>query len=132
MQLRCNYNFSSTDSVILVQLLKLVTQREVDAFQLRQIKLAHLGLIGNRQPLIQLLRLQTRIASGLFQQARRQYPIKVPDANSFAIQLLQESLRFSGQEGLLDRCLQLAELFNLLDLDRRLFECQRQLRALRA
>ena len=38
-------------SVILKQLLKLCPQREVDLFQLRQVKLPHLRLIGNRQRL---------------------------------------------------------------------------------
>ena len=105
-------------------------QRNVDRFQLRQIKFAHLRLIGKRQRLIQLPRTQLRTcrsARKFFQQARREYRIEIPYANSFAVQLLQEALCFFGQERMLDSSLQLGKFLLLLNLDRRLFEAHRHL-----
>src|SRR5258708_22036469 len=110
------------NSIILIQLSKLVPQRLVYRLQLRQINLAHLRVIRTRKRLIQLLGAQFCVARHAFQQPRRQYRLEVPDANSLAIQQLQKFLSLLGQERLLNRGLQLAELFGLLNFDRRLLE----------
>src|ERR1700733_36569 len=114
-----------TKLVILVQPLKFVPQRNVDRFQLRQIKLPHLRLIGKRQRLIQLpcTQLRTcRSSRNFFEYARREHGIEIPHANSLAIQLLQEPLCLLAQERLINCSLQLGELLLLLDFDRRLLE----------
>ena len=83
-----------------------MAQCGIDTFQLRQVKLAYLRLIGKRERLIQLLRVQSRLAEPL-EHLLRQHRVYVPDANSLAIKPLQELLCFIRQERLLDGTLQL-------------------------
>src|SRR5581483_2887655 len=104
--------------VVLVQLFKFVSQGGVDLFHLRQVKLPHLRLVGKHERLVQLLRIQ----SGAVEHFLRQHRMHVPDANSLAVQLLQELLNFFGQECLLDGGLQPGELLRLLNLDGSLFK----------
>src|ERR1700722_10489519 len=66
-------------------------------------------------------RIQSRLGESL-EHPLRQHGIEVPDANSFAIHLLQESGGLIGQERLLYRCLQPGELLRLLNFDRSLLK----------
>src|ERR1051325_3839236 len=96
-------------------------QRDVDPFQLRQVKLAHLRLVRQWQRLIQLQSIKPLFAKA-FEDALRQHRVEIPDANSLAIQLLQEPLHLLRQERLLNCALHLGELLRLLNLDGSLFE----------
>src|SRR5277367_5639373 len=101
-------------------------QRDVDRFQLRQIKLPHLRLIGNRQRLIQLPRAQLRTrrqsTRRFFQNPGRQQRVQLANPNPFPVQLLQEPLDLLGQERLLHCALQPGKLFRLLNLNRSLLK----------
>src|ERR1051326_1345062 len=96
-------------------------QRDVDPFQLRQVNLAHLRLVRQWQGLIQAQSVKPRFAED-FEDPLRQHRIEVSNANSLAIQLLQEPLNLLGQERLLNCALQPGELLRLLNLDGSLFK----------
>src|SRR3954467_5118185 len=128
---RSNFSFAITQplapkllalnsSVVLVQLLKLVPQGNVDALELRQVELAYLRLVRKHQRLIQLLRVERRVA---VEHSLRQHRIEVADADSFAVHLLQELLHLIGRERLLDCCVQPREFLSVLYLDGSLFKC---------
>ena len=106
-------------------------QCHVDALKLRQVKLAHLRLVGNRQRFIQRSRIQFRLTDR-FQHLPRQDRLEISDANSFAVQLLQEAFSLLGQESPFDRALQPGELLRLLNLDGSLLECHCQLPTVRS
>src|SRR5580658_3326205 len=117
-----------TRSVILIQLLKLVPQRLIHRFELRQVKLAHLRLIRHGQRRIQSTRVQFGFGE-TFEHPLRQYAVEIPDANSLAVQLLQETLGLVREERLLHRPLQPGELLLLLNLDRSPLESRRHTRS---
>ncbi|HYL72818.1 MAG TPA: hypothetical protein VEU96_01360, partial [Bryobacteraceae bacterium] len=85
----------------LIQLLEPMPQRLLYRLQPRQIKVTHLRLVRNRQLLIQRASVQSRLAKA-FEHPLRQHRIQIANADSLAIQLLQEPLNLPGQERLLD------------------------------
>ena len=86
----------------------------VELFDLRQVKLAHLRLIGKHQRLIQLLRVLRRVT---VEHPLRQYRIQITNTDSLAIHLLQEPFHLLGLEGQLDGGLQPGEFLSLFYLD---------------
>src|ERR1019366_1035294 len=109
-------------SVILIQLVKLRPQRRIDFFDLREIKLSHLGLIRNRQRLIQRPRRSSLLARRPVDRVRRETRIQVADSNVAAAKLLQILRDPIRRERFFDRGLQVAELALFLDLDDTLLE----------
>ena len=98
-----------------------MSQLDVHCFQLRQVKLAYLRLVGKRERLIQLLSIQFRLAES-FQHRLRQHRVQVPAPNSLALELLKEFADPIRQERLLNGGLQPAEFLRLLYLDGSLFK----------
>src|ERR1700747_241702 len=100
----------SRASVALEQPLRLVSQRDIDRLQLRQVKLPDLRLLGNRQLLIQRL---CRV-SGLLQRAihlldhsRLQHAVEVANPDRATIQTLQQLLDRTRSQRALNRRLEL-------------------------
>src|SRR5215475_4311305 len=75
---------STNESIVLIQLLKPVPQGRADLFNLRQIKLAQQGLVGKRQPLVQLRRILRRFT---IEHSLANHALEISNADPLAVHL---------------------------------------------
>src|SRR5208282_3650080 len=85
-------------SVILIQLVKLRSQRRIDLFDLREIKLSHLGLIRDWQRAIQRPRRSRPALRCPVYRICRESLIQVAHSNAATSELLQVPLDSLGRE----------------------------------